>query len=80
MADVIGKRYTSQKGIVVEWAPFRIGQQVWRYGLPAGRPTEDLKLPFASIWRTTTTPAAEIACTVENSAGTATVRTAGRLG
>lgn len=79
MVDIIGKRYTRQKGIVVEWAPFQIGQQVWKYGLPAGRPSEDLTLPFASIWRTTAKPAAEIACTVENSGGTATVRTAGAL-
>jgi hypothetical protein len=79
MADIIGKRYTRQKGVVVEWAPFRIGQQVWKYGLPAGRPGEDLTLPFASIWRTTAQPAAQVACTVENSGGTATVSTAGKL-
>jgi hypothetical protein len=79
MGDIIGERYTRQRGIVVEWAPFRIGQQVWRYGLPAGRPAEDLTFPFASIWRTTATPAAKVACTVENSAGSATVRTAGTL-
>jgi hypothetical protein len=79
MADIIGKRYTSEKGIVVEWAPFRIGQQVWNYGLPSGRPKGDLTLPFASIWRTTAKPAAQISCTVENSAGTATVSTAGKL-
>jgi hypothetical protein len=79
MSDIIGKRYTRQKGIVVEWAPFRIGQQVWKYGLPAGQPKEDLTLPFASIWRTTSKPAAKISCTVETSAGTATVSTAGLL-
>ena len=79
MNDVFGSRYTLEKGIVVEWAPFQIGQQVWQYGLPAGRPTEDLTLPFASIWRTTSKPAAHIACTVENSAGKATVSTAGKL-
>ncbi len=77
MSDVFGKRYTREKGIVVEWPPFRPGRQVWQYGLPAGRPEEDLTLPFASIWRTTSKPGAKIACTVENSAGTATVRTAG---
>jgi hypothetical protein len=79
LEDAIGKRYTGEKGIVVEWAPFQIGRQVWQYGLPAGQPEEDLKLPFASIWRTTTRPAAHIACTVENSGGAATVRTAGKL-
>lgn len=79
MSDLFGKRYTSLKGIVVEWAPFRIGRQVWKYGLPAGRPKEDLRLPFASIWRTTAKPAAKIACTVENAAGKATVSTEGAL-
>ncbi len=79
MSDVFGSRYTREKGIVVEWAPFQIGQQVWKYGLPAGRPQEDLTLPFASIWRTTSKPAAKISCTVENSAGKATVSTAGKL-
>jgi hypothetical protein len=79
LSDIIGTRYTEEKGIVVEWAPFRIGQQVWQFGLPAGRPKEDLTLPLASIWRTTTDPAAKIACTIETGAGKATVRTAGQL-
>lgn len=79
VSDVFGKRYTDEKGIVVEWAPYRIGQQVWKYGLPAGQPKQDLVLPFASIWRTTASPAAKISCTVENSAGSATVKTAGAL-
>lgn len=79
LGDALGKRYTVEKGIVVEWAPFRIGQQVWQWGLPGGRPEADLRLPFASIWRTTTTPAARVACTVETGAGSATVRTAGAL-
>lgn len=79
MSDIIGKRYTREKGIVVEWAPYRIGRQVWKYGLPAGRPKEDLTLPFATIWRTTSKPGARISCRVENSAGAATVSTAGSL-
>jgi hypothetical protein len=79
MSDILDKRYTTEKGIVVEWAPYRIGQQVWKYGLPAGRAGEELKLPFATIWRTTDEPASTISCTVENSAGTATVKTAGAL-
>ena len=80
VGDLLGKGYTKEKGIVVEWAPFRIGRQVWKIGLPAGRPARDLTIPLVSIWRTTTTPAARLSCTVENSGGTATVRTAGRLG
>ena len=79
VSDVFGKRYTTERGIVVEWAPYRIGQQVWKLGLPSGRPQEDLELPFVSIWRTTTKPAARMSCTIENAAGSATVRTAGTL-
>jgi hypothetical protein len=77
LRDIIGERYTREKGIVVEWAPFRIGQQVWQWGLPEGRPDEPLRLPFASIWRTTATPGAKLWCTIENSSGEATARTAG---
>ena len=80
VGDVLGDRYTRRKGIVVEWAPYRIGRQVWRYGMPPGRPGEDLSLPMVSIWRTTSTPGARISCTVENASGSATVSTAGRLG
>lgn len=79
VGDVLGDRYTRLKGIVVEWAPYRIGRQAWQYGLPAGGSEEDLKLPMVSIWRTTAKPAAKISCTLENSDGTATVATAGAL-
>jgi len=79
VSDVFGKRYTKERGIVVEWAPYRVGQQVWKLGLPSGRPKEDLKLPFVSIWRTTVTPAARMECTIETAAGSSSVRTAGKL-
>lgn len=79
LGDALGSRFTGERGIVVEWAPFRIGQQAWQWGLPSGRPSEPLRLPFASIWRTTTTPAARIACTIETGGGSATARTAGGL-
>ena len=59
LGDAIGSATPREKGIVLEWAPFRIGQQVWQYGfLPGGEP-KDLTLPFATIWRTTSTPAAK---------------------
>jgi hypothetical protein len=79
IGDVLGDRYTREDGIVVEWAPFRIGRQVWKLGLPSGRPNEALRLPFVSIWRTTTTPAAKMSCSVETAGGNAAVRTAGTL-
>lgn len=79
IGDVISSRYTREPGIVVEWAPYRIGRQAWRLGFPSGQPKEALSLPFVSIWRTTITPAARISCTIETAAGSATVATAGSL-
>jgi hypothetical protein len=79
IGDVLGKHYTDEPGIVVEWAPYQVGKQVWQLGLPAGQPKAPLHLPFVSIWRTTVTPAARMACTIETAAGSATVRTAGAL-
>jgi hypothetical protein len=72
-------RFTGKTDITVEWTPYRPGQQGWDWGLPTGRPGKPLTLGFGSIWRTTATPAARIACTVETEAGTATTRTAGSL-
>jgi hypothetical protein len=79
VTDVLGKSYTDESGIVVEWAPYRESRQVWQLGLPAGQPKAPLRLPFVSIWRTTVTPAARMACTIETASGSATVRTAGSL-
>jgi hypothetical protein len=79
VADALGKHYTNERGVVVEWAPYRPQRQVWQWGLPKGRPQRDLRLPFLSIWRTTATPAARISCTVETGAGMAAARTAGSL-
>ena len=72
-------RFTGKTDITVEWTPYRPGQQGWDWGLPTGRPGKPLTLGFGSIWRTTATPGARIACTVETAAGSATTRTAGSL-
>lgn len=72
-------RYTGKTDITVEWTPYRPGQHGWDWGLPSGRPGKPLTLGFGSIWRTTATPAARIACTVETEAGAATARTGGSL-
>jgi hypothetical protein len=71
--------FTDQPGVVVSWSPYRKDVQEWQWGLPAGRPAKPLELGFASFWRSTGTPAARISCTIETSAGRATVRTGGKL-
>lgn len=71
--------FTDLPGVVVSWAPSRTGSQEWQWGLPKGRPTEPLKLGFASFWRTTGAPSVRISCTLANSSGAAAVRTSGSL-
>lgn len=78
LGDAFGA-FVDERGVTESWADFRVGRQEWIWGLPSGRPGKPLRLGFASIWRTTATPAVQIACTVATAAGSATVRTAGSL-
>jgi|SRR5881394_3753586 len=71
--------FTGLPGVVVSWAPSRTASQEWQWGLPEGKPAKALELGFASFWRGSRTPAAQISCTLENDSGSATVRTAGAL-
>jgi hypothetical protein len=71
--------FTTEPGLTVGWGAFRQGVQVWQWSLPKGRPRKPIELGFAALWRTSTTPSARIACTLQNAAGAATVRTAGKL-
>ncbi len=73
------RRFTTEPGIKVDWAPYRPARQEWEWGLPVGRPAKPLTLAFTSIWRTTSTPAARISCAVTTGGGTATTETAGSL-
>jgi hypothetical protein len=73
------EEFVDERGVTVSWAPFRVGRQGWRWGLPSGHPAKGLDLGFASIWRTTGTPTAQISCTLTTSAGSTSVRTGGSL-
>jgi hypothetical protein len=78
-SDLFGDGFSSERGLKVEWPPYRVGRERWEWFLPPGQPRQDLSLPFASVWKTTVIPSARIACTLTTSAGSATVRTAGSL-
>ncbi len=71
--------FTELPGVIVSWMPHRTHSQEWQWGLPNGRLRQPLDLGLASFWRTGGDLAARVSCTVENSAGSATVRTAGQL-
>ena len=69
------QRFTTEKGIKVEWPQFKIGEERIKY-LIAGKPKEDLALPFFTVWRTTDVPSAKFRCTLETPSGEeATVET-----
>jgi hypothetical protein len=77
--DGLPEHFASEKGVKLEWPEFQPGVEHLEYFLPAGKPKQDLVLPFETIWKTTSLPGAKIACTLTTSAGEATARTAGVL-
>jgi hypothetical protein len=72
-------RFTTERGVKVEWPEYTVGTERLKYFLPAGKPHEDLELPFDTVWKSTAVPSAKIACTLSTGAGKATVRSAGAL-
>ncbi len=79
LGNAIGEKFSTQPGVKVEWPSYRIGIERWEWFLPPGPPPEELRLPFASYWRTTALPGIRVSCTLTTSAGTATVSTRGGL-
>ena len=43
---------------------YQVGRERLEYFLPAGKPKQDLELPFYTIWRSDESPAAKVACTL----------------
>jgi hypothetical protein len=72
-------RFTSEKGVKLEWPEYKVGTERLKYFIAGGKPKQDLELPFYTVWRTTAIPAAGVACTLMTSAGEATVSTKGAL-
>lgn len=71
------KRFTTVQGVKLAWPEYEVGKEHLDYSLPAGKLKEELQLPFFSVWRAKgSVPAAKVACTLNTSAGSATVRTA----
>lgn len=77
--DGLPARFSTEKGVKLEWPKYQPGIEHLEYFLPAGKPKQDLVLPFDTVWRTTSPPGAKVACTLTTSAGKATARTAAAL-
>jgi hypothetical protein len=72
-------RFTSEKGVKLEWPTYEVGTERLKYFISGGKPKQELALPFYTVWKTRAAPAAGVACTLKTSAGEATVRTEGAL-
>jgi hypothetical protein len=72
-------RFTSEKGVKLEWPEYTVGTERLKYFIAGGKPKRNLELPFYTVWKTAAVPAAAIACTLTTSGGKATVRTKGAL-
>jgi len=73
--------YTSSGRVVAEWGKFKEGEQTFEWTLRGGNRTEPVRLGFAVMWRTVSTPAAaRIECEAKTVSGdTARVLTGGTL-
>ena len=71
--------FTTEKGVKLEWTKYKEGVEGLKYFVAGGKPTQDLSLPFFTIWRTTGIPSATVSCTLTTSAGKSTATTVARL-
>ena len=73
------RRFTSEQGVKLEWPEYTSGTERLKYFIAGGKPKKDLVLPFYSVWKGTAVPSARIECTLETSAGKASVETKAAL-
>jgi hypothetical protein len=79
VSEDLPERWTTVKGVKLEWPEYEEGTEHLDYSLPEGKAEATLELPFYTIWKTTKPPAATIACTLKVPAGKATAETEGSL-
>jgi hypothetical protein len=72
-------RWTTVKGVKLEWGEYEVSAEHLKYFLPEGRAKATIELPFYSIWRSTKPAAAAISCDLTVAAGKATVSAQGSL-
>jgi hypothetical protein len=77
--DLRIRRFTTEKGVKLEWPEYVEGTERLKYFIAGGKPTRNLDLPFFTIWKTTAVPAATVSCTLITSGGKATVATKAAL-
>ncbi|HEX5929082.1 MAG TPA: hypothetical protein VFY48_06785 [Solirubrobacterales bacterium] len=71
--------FTTERGVKLEWPEFEEGTENLKYFIAGGKPKQQLVLPFYTVWKTSSVPAADLSCTLTTSAGKATARTVAEL-
>ncbi len=72
-------RYTTVKGVKLEWPEYEVGTENLEYLLPEGMPKTTVELPFYAIFKSTRRASASVSCELSSTAGKATVETKGHL-
>jgi outer membrane lipoprotein SlyB len=71
-------RFTTAQGVKLEWPAYEPRTEHLKYFL-TDKPESTFELPFFTVWKSTAVPKAQTSCTLETSAGKATVHNAGSL-
>jgi hypothetical protein len=67
--------FTTIQGVKVGWPEYEEGTEHILYYLPHGKAKTTVELPFYTVWKTKSAPAAKISCTLQTKLGKATVQT-----
>jgi hypothetical protein len=74
------EEFTNADPVKVEWVPYRQGEQTWEWVLEPTERTEPARLAFMTMWRTTESAAARIACSATAGGETTRAATSGSIG
>jgi hypothetical protein len=74
------EEFTNADPAKVEWAPYRQGEQTWDWVLEPAERSEPARFAFMTMWRTTESAAARIACTATAGGEAARAATSGGIG
>jgi hypothetical protein len=72
-------RFATIEGVKLNWPKYQPGTEHIEYFLPEGKPKATVKLPFFTVWKTTKSPSAEVACELQVAAGKSMVETKASL-
>ena len=71
------QRFTTARGVKVEWPEYEPGTERLHYFLPPGTSKGAIALPFFTVWQARKPSPFKVACTLATAAGTSTVETEG---